>query len=681
MRKICSEFFAELVRQSICKRIKDRLHRKNGWGDRIRTHEWLDQNQLPYHLATPQRAQTQIKNTIYRSIYTVILVIFCVSFISCTKVSAAIESKYVSELKSRSNYQSPIEAMSYDTELIYSDTKNLYLGTKRIDLMNSFIGAMQEPSTNNERKIYQILEDGEDTWLATSIGLFKNYKRVFNKGSVREIQITRTEIYIATETGIYQALKTKTEDPKWTLVKGSPIDVVTIHLDNSDHLEYAASNLGFYYYDSESLRWLQRNAGLKKDFNDSYGFRKILCDKDHLLITTSSGVYQSKDQGLNWQRSIMGLKPNSDGFYGLRDITVHNDDIFLATSQGLYYAGLDQGQLNWQELELKQARSNENNSIDVYSLLSIDTELYAGTSYGEIFSISNLKPMDTKIEGLDFIRKLLSVEPSVQELQAVALAFAGLPAGQDFRRYRRQARLRNLLPNFESFGTHNAEDIIAINTSGGDDFNSGTGSLTSSYDRDSQNRNNSGLTSGIRANWQLGNLIYDPEINDINNSARIVSNIRENLLTELTQIYFARRELQYKILSEIFSQKQNATKTVTNNGNSLVASNEDTKNLNTATQAVTENQEEENQNNRLKSKTKSKKGVKKTTLSAKAKVDTIVVEEEVKSSPATDLEQLFKDKLKLAEYTAQIDARTGAWFSKELEKRYQRGIYEEYFGS
>ena len=24
------------------------------WGERIRTSEWLDQNQLPYHLATPQ---------------------------------------------------------------------------------------------------------------------------------------------------------------------------------------------------------------------------------------------------------------------------------------------------------------------------------------------------------------------------------------------------------------------------------------------------------------------------------------------------------------------------------------------------------------------------------------------------------------------------------------------------
>lgn len=32
------------------------------WGERIRTSEWLDQNQLPYHLATPQRLNIYYTN-------------------------------------------------------------------------------------------------------------------------------------------------------------------------------------------------------------------------------------------------------------------------------------------------------------------------------------------------------------------------------------------------------------------------------------------------------------------------------------------------------------------------------------------------------------------------------------------------------------------------------------------
>jgi hypothetical protein len=35
--------------------------RKVGWGGRIRTYEWRDQNPLPYHLATPQHRKTQAR--------------------------------------------------------------------------------------------------------------------------------------------------------------------------------------------------------------------------------------------------------------------------------------------------------------------------------------------------------------------------------------------------------------------------------------------------------------------------------------------------------------------------------------------------------------------------------------------------------------------------------------------
>ena len=623
MRNICSELFAALIRQSIIKGIKAGLDDKNGWGDRIRTHEWLDQNQLPYHLATPQGADT--KNTIFRRLYTVILLIFSVSFICLGSAQAATESKYVAQLKTSTKLQSPIEAIGYDSELIYSDGKNLYLGTRRIDLINSFLGAMQEPSDASEYRIYQILNDGEDIYLATSIGLFHNYKRVFNKGQVRALELNAGQIYIATDTGIYQA--TVKQDTTWTLIKGSPVDLMALSLDDSGKLEYAASKLGFYYYDTKNLRWLQRSAGLKQDFNNSYDFRKIIRDKNRVIVTTSNGLYYSEDHAKSWLRSTTGLKANSDGYYKLRDLVKHGDDYFLATSQGLYYSSDLKN--TWQEITLSHALKAENNNSDIYSLLSHAGTLYTGSSQGEIYTIGGVEAQ-AKPSSLDWMRRLLSQEPSIQEVQAIALRFAGLPAGEDFRRYRRQARLRHLIPNFESFGTSNTEDLLVVQNSGGDNFNSGSGSLTSSYDRDSRNQANDEFSSGIRASWQLSNLIYDPEINDINNSARTVSNIRENLLTEVTQIYFARRELQYQILNYkpetpvIVSSPPPATK----------------------------------------SNKKKKEEEPMPVLAAVSGED-----------------KLLKDKLKLAEYTAQIDARTGSWFSSELSKRYKGGEYEIYFGT
>ena len=49
-------------------------------------------------------------------------------------------------------------------------------------------------------------------------------------------------------------------------------------------------------------------------------------------------------------------------------------------------------------------------------------------------------------------------------------------------------------------------------------------------------------------------MIYDPEIIDIVNSARVSANIRENLLTELTQIYFQRKSLLSELVSNPFSR-------------------------------------------------------------------------------------------------------------------------------
>jgi hypothetical protein len=129
---------------------------------------------------------------------------------------------------------------------------------------------------------------------------------------------------------------------------------------------------------------------------------------------------------------------------------------------------------------------------------------------------------------------------------------------------------------------------LSIETNANDTFNSSTSSISSDYEKNNINKDDNNINTGLKFTWNLANLIYDPEINDINTSARITANIRENILTELTQIYYARKELLYKLLDQSFHD---------------------------------------------------------------------------------ELQEIFTEKLKLAEYTAQLDARTGAWFSAELEKR------------
>ena len=45
------------IRQKRSARVKKPVIERVGWGARIRTWEWRNQNPLPYHLATPQNAR------------------------------------------------------------------------------------------------------------------------------------------------------------------------------------------------------------------------------------------------------------------------------------------------------------------------------------------------------------------------------------------------------------------------------------------------------------------------------------------------------------------------------------------------------------------------------------------------------------------------------------------------
>ena len=131
--------------------------------------------------------------------------------------------------------------------------------------------------------------------------------------------------------------------------------------------------------------------------------------------------------------------------------------------------------------------------------------------------------------------------------------------------------------------------MLSIQTTGQDDLDGG--SFSTSFDRVDENRNNNSLNTGIRLSWDFSKLIYDEEIMDINNNARLTANIRENLLTEITQLYFQRKE------------------TIANAINWL----HDSMNLKTS-------------------------------------------------------QEFLKQKLKLEESLAQLDARTGSWYSKALNK-------------
>ena len=150
---------------------------------------------------------------------------------------------------------------------------------------------------------------------------------------------------------------------------------------------------------------------------------------------------------------------------------------------------------------------------------------------------------------------LLKLEPAVQDLHKEALSFAEIPAGKRFRAYKRQARLRNLLPHFETGFDIADGRLSSYQIDNADSFDPGDSSLKSTIDDSSLSRDNNEFDFGMQLRWSLDNLIYDPEVIDIHNSARITANIRENLLTEITQIYFSRKKTARKLTCKFTATK------------------------------------------------------------------------------------------------------------------------------
>ena len=559
--------------------------KNNGWGGRIRTHECRDQNPVPYRLATPQSLISSLKRSFLEPTFTknttkiptwaMLLIIFL--FFSSINPAQSVMTQSVNTYKSKKiikqNLGQKIElARYYRNGVLYTSQGQLYFNLDPINLINS----------NNDDfglKVNNIIVDGEDFYLATDVGIFQNYRRIYGGEKCYHLKKSSKKIFISCQSGIYESqLQKKTfNNFEFSLITGSPREVKFFGLNRSKTKPlYAVADNGFYFFDRKS-RWKERNSRLSRNFMGEFAFGRFCLvqekkEKDLIVLATASGVYLSNDEGQNWSKLNQGLEANFDGFFDIYEIKQIQEALFLASSTGLYKLEMNDDLKNsflgsWQKIPLKQIRSGVNNNLEIYSLDQNGSKILISTGQGEILELSEKQALkltvETKTE-LDssekknklLVKELISCEPKIQDLHKKALEFAGIPTGNEFKSYRRKARLRNFMPEMQAFVERDQQDYLSIETQGEDNFNSSTSALTTSFDEVNINRDDNAINSGLRLSWQLGNLFYDPEINDINTSARLTANIRENLLTEITQIYYQRKELLYKYLQKEFLGKE-----------------------------------------------------------------------------------------------------------------------------
>ena len=401
-------------------------------------------------------------------------------------------------------------------------------------------------------------EENEKIYIGTSFGsyyspinkpnwhlLFKSTKN--ESYEVNSLTIDNNQIYLATNDGFWRCEENNCE----RLNQGLEPDnlsgnyEVFFSLKNNNNLFLATSN-GIYLLGKEGA-WQNITNGIPSLPNGRINARHIITDNDENLWTAcGTGVFVTYDKGKTWEDKSEGIRKNNDGFKEAFYLFKSNNLIYIACGSGIYY--FDTNQNSW--IDINDGIRTKESTKNVYWLAKSGNDLYAATDEGLFASTSSSSRsaasdqkliLKGKIE-TDFAN-LEELEPSVIEVQKQALKFASLPTTGDYKRYRAQARLRNLIPRigFDINTTGTNTDYYQFEKGIATDI-----SLNNKFDAGSTNRLQKDDRSFKQLSilWNTNQFVYDDEIREILNQARLTANIKENLLDDVTRIYFQRRKLQ-----------------------------------------------------------------------------------------------------------------------------------------
>jgi hypothetical protein len=164
--------------------------------------------------------------------------------------------------------------------------------------------------------------------------------------------------------------------------------------------------------------------------------------------------------------------------------------------------------------------------------------------------LEKFQPVSLKAHLVMFAR-----EPSFPEVQKQSLIYAAIPSHQEFKKYRTQARMRNLLPamaidyegrrqfnnDFQSDRDYSAvypNQAISSEFSG-NPHTYNNNSLDNSLSNGWNNYRNRGWQASIE--WNLQKVLYDDEITDLLSEQRRFASIRNDLIEQVHSVYFLRK--------------------------------------------------------------------------------------------------------------------------------------------
>jgi photosystem II stability/assembly factor-like uncharacterized protein len=393
-------------------------------------------------------------------------------------------------------------------------------------------------------------QDKNSLYAATGNGLFysqdkgQTWKRIFQGKNFFEADCTSLavlpyEIYLGTRGGLFVS---RDKGRTWQKATGnlSLSSILNIVYNPKEiNSMYVACRDGIFKTEDGGKTWErvfvvhatedENGAGETNEDRDEMmrvsNVRYIACDPNNvnqLYLATKRGIFSSQDRGKTWRSvSSFGLLSQDIKFLLLSD----KSDIYTATQSGIFMYKDER----WQELSL-------NLSVSKINFLAQDYQnnLYAACDRG-LFK-ANMHSFNR--EQQDSIMSMYyKDEPSINEMQEAAIRYAEVEP-EKIKAWRERAARKALLPQVSVGIDRNTTDLWHWE-----------GGSTTKVDDDILRKGNDSLEWDVRLTWDLGELIWNDDQTNIDVRSRLMVELRDDILDQVTKIYFERLRVKMELNS------------------------------------------------------------------------------------------------------------------------------------
>jgi len=265
----------------------------------------------------------------------------------------------------------------------------------------------------------------------------------------------------------------------------------------------------------------EENDQPSEDYQRFKGLKVSAADRSTLFLATARGAYKSVDAGLTWC-----LLPS----YGLLDEDIRGfcelsgDHLFAATGSGVFIYNVQR----WKELYINRAVR------DINMIVCDKTgNLYLATD-GGLLRIS-LKYLPDEGSAGSSVVVSRSEEPTIREVHEAAIRYAEVEP-EKILCWRKAAAKKAWLPKMTVGWDRNASSL----------WHWESGSSTKPDD-DVLRRGKDFLDWDLTMSWDFGELIWNNDQTSIDTRSRLLVQLREDVLDQVTKLYFERQRVKMSL--------------------------------------------------------------------------------------------------------------------------------------